>query len=184
MSAHSHFSGKKPAAGRQNSAFPAKPPVPAQKKTHSWKRPSGQTGLSARRAVFSAGFSGKSDLEASQAFGVKPKKLPKGTRQGRPAAAFSKGTLPAKKANTYCLRRAKGKQKSLWPTANQRHDRRKTSEKGQHLLPAASQRHDRRKNPCRSAPAGVLFYAVFARHRVMSPAPLRANPQRRITRTA
>ena len=61
---------------------------------------------------------------------VKPKKLPKGTRQGRPAAAFSKGTLPAKKANTYCLRRAKGKQKSLWPTANQRHDRRKTSEKG------------------------------------------------------
>lgn len=164
MSAHSHFSGKKPAAGRQNSAFPAKPPVPAQKKTHSWKRPSGQTGLSARRAVFSAGFSGKSDLEASQALGVKPKKLPKGTRQGRPAAAFSKGTLPAKKANTYCLRRAKGKQKSLWPAANQR--------------------HDRRKNPCRSAPAGVLFYAVFARRRVMSPAPLRANPQGRITRTA
>ncbi len=133
MSAHSHFSGKKPAAGRQNSAFPAKPPVPAQKRTHSWKRPSGQTGLSARRAVFSAGFSGKSDLEASQALGVKPKKLPKGTRQGRPAA---------------------------------------------------SQRHDRRKNPCRSAPAGVLFYAVFARRRVMSPAPLRANPQGRITRTA
>ena len=162
MSAHSHFSGKKPAAGRQNSAFPAKPPVPAQKKTHSWKRPSGQTGLSARRAVFSAQFWKKEGFAASPV--ITPKKLAKGTRQGQPAAAFSKGTLPAKKANTHCLRRAKGKQKSLWPAANQR--------------------HDRRKNPCRSAPAGVLFYAVFARRRVMSPAPLRANPQRRITRTA
>ena len=133
----SHFFGQnKGQRERQNSAFPAKPPVPAQKKTHSWKRPSGQTGLSARRAVFSAQFWKKEDFAASPV--ITPKKL-------------AKGTLPAKKANTYCLRRAKGKPKSLRPTANQRHDRRKTSEKGQRSLPAASQR-ETEKSPAHSEP--------------------------------
>ena len=136
----SHFFGQnKGQRERQNSAFSAKhPKSPHKREPIHGKRPSGQTGLSARRAVFSAQFWKKEGFAASPV--ITPKKLAKGTRQGRPAAAFSKGTLPAKKANTYCLRRAKGKQKSLWPTANQRHDRRKTSEKGQHSLPAASQR--------------------------------------------
>ena len=194
MRASQPFFGKKPAAGRQNSGVSAMPPVAAQKKTHSWKTALRADGIVCPEGRFFCTIWEKRVLQHPQVSRQKSwqkaldkagplppfqkvrcqrKRLtliacgePKGNRKAF-GSQRTKGMTeekPAKKANTYCLRRAKGKQKSLWPAANQR--------------------HDRRKNPCRSAPAGVLFYAVFARRRVMSPAPLRANPQGRITRTA
>ena len=170
MRAPQPFFGKKPAAGRQNSAFFRYAPSRRTK-----ENPFMENGPPSRRDCLPGGpfflhNLGKKGFAAST--GIAPKKLAKGTRQGRPQPLFQKArcrrkrpTLiafcepkgnrnafapqrtkgiteekPAKKANTYCLRRAKGKQKSLWPAENQRHDRRKTSEKGQRSLPFASQR--------------------------------------------
>ena len=138
MRAPQPFFGQKPAAGRQNSGVSAKSPSPPQKETHSWKTALRADGIVCPEGRFFC------TIWEKRGFCSIPRRHAKKAAERHssrpPTATFSKGTLPAKKANTYYLRRAKGKQKSLWLAENQRHDRRKTSEKGQHLLPAASQR--------------------------------------------
>ena len=173
MRASQPFFGKKPAAGRQNSAFfryaPSRrtkgnpfmengPPgrrdcLPGgpfflqdfrEKAIWKLRKPSASSQKSWQKAPAKAG-----PLPPFQKARCQRKRLtliacgePKGNRKafGPQRTRGMTEEKPAKKASAHCLRRAKGKQKSLWPTANQRHDRRKTSEKGQRSLPAASQR--------------------------------------------